>query len=148
LVNFDVLDRAIYRNKHGYEEGRNFYSQTATELTRQWREMTNTPLSAVSGDDNLAFATAFYSSDHPHYSRPFVYQYSWRIPRKPTLDHGWAALCFADRVDCLDWMKSTSARAENAIQRRFEVQASLLGFPGVSRAVVSLLVPPKVPQPY
>jgi Dolichyl-phosphate-mannose-protein mannosyltransferase len=138
---------AIYRNKHGYEEGRNFYSQTAIELTRQWREITNTPLGAVSGDDSLAFAAGFYSPDHPHYSRPFAYQYSWRIPRKPILDRGWAALCFADQVDCLDWMNSTSAKAKNAIQRRFEVQASLLGVPGVSRAVVSLLVPPNLPQP-
>lgn len=138
---------AMYRNKYGFEEGRNFYSQAAIDLTKQWHEMTNTPLSAVSGDDNLAFAAAFYSPDHPHYSRPFAYQYSWRIARKSTLDRGWAALCFADQIDCLDWMKSISSMAENAIQHRFEVQANLLGVPGVSRAVVSLLVPPNPVQP-
>ncbi|PNA07031.1 hypothetical protein C1X93_30565, partial [Pseudomonas sp. GW456-11-11-14-LB1] len=68
---------AVYRNINGYEEGRNLYQQAAGELTRQWRELTSEPLGAVSGDDSLAFATAFYSPDHPHYARPFEYQYDW-----------------------------------------------------------------------
>lgn len=64
---------AVYRNDHGYEEGRNLYAQAAGELTREWRELTGQPLSAVSGDDSLAFATAFYSSDHPQNVGPFEY---------------------------------------------------------------------------
>jgi 4-amino-4-deoxy-L-arabinose transferase-like glycosyltransferase len=133
---------AIYRNRHGYEEGRNFYHQAAHELTQQWRALVDAPLTAVSGDDALAFAVAFYSPDHPHYARPFAHQHTWRTPRKETLDRGWAALCFTDQAECLDWMKSTSAKASGPIQRTFELEASLLGVPGVKRGLVSLIVPP------
>lgn len=133
---------AVYRNLNGYEEGRNFYAQAATELTRQWRDLTGEPLAAVSGDDSLAFATAFYSSDHPHYARPFEFQYSWGLPRKTTLDRGWAALCFEGQDYCGRWLEFVSARAEHFIRREFTVQASLLGRPGVTRNVVVLMVPP------
>ena len=134
---------AIYRNNRGYEEGRNFYSQAARQLTDQWHEFAKAPLNAVSGDEALAFAVAFYSQDHPYYSRPFAYQYTWRLPRRTTLDHGWAALCFADQADCLDWMRAAAARAHRAIQREFEVQANLLGALGVRRRVILLAVPPR-----
>lgn len=134
---------ALYRNDHGYEEGRNFYAQAAGELTRQWHELTGEPLGAVSGDDSLAFATAFYSSDHPHYARPFQHQYHWGLPRKATLDRGWAALCFEGQDHCGRWMEWVSARAGRFVRREFTVRASLWGRPGVSRTVVVLMVPPQ-----
>ncbi|SFI35101.1 4-amino-4-deoxy-L-arabinose transferase [Bradyrhizobium sp. Gha] len=133
---------AVYRNIHGYEEGRNFYAQAASELTRQWHELTGEPLSAVSGDDSLAFATAFYSPDHPHYARPFAHQYDWGLPRKATLGRGWAALCFEGQDDCSRWMDSVSSRAGNSVRREFTVQASLWGRSGVKRNVIVLMVPP------
>ncbi|WP_245315653.1 glycosyltransferase family 39 protein [Bradyrhizobium neotropicale] len=134
---------AVYRNTHGYEEDRNLYAQAANELTRQWRELTGEPLSAVSGDDSLAFATAFYSPDHPYYARPFAYQYTWGLPHKTTLDRGWAALCFRDQANCGDWMDGVSARAGDFVRREFTVQATLWGKPGVRREVVVLMVPPR-----
>ncbi|MCP3388698.1 glycosyltransferase family 39 protein [Bradyrhizobium sp. CCGB12] len=134
---------AVYRNNHGYEEGRNFYAQAANELTREWRELTGEPLSAVSGDDALAFATAFYSPDHPNYARPFEYQYSWGLPRKATLDRGWAALCFRGQDYCGRWMEWVSSRAGHFVRREFTVQASLWGRPGLTREVVVLMVPPR-----
>ncbi|MGY8708105.1 glycosyltransferase family 39 protein [Bradyrhizobium sp. 18BD] len=134
---------AVYRNQHGYEEGRNFYVQAANELTREWRELTGEPLSAVSGDDSLAFATAFYSPDHPRYARPFAYQYDWGLPRKTTLDSGWAAVCFRGQEYCGRWMEGVSARAEHFVTREFTVQATLWGKPGLTREVVVLMVPPR-----
>ncbi|MDA9434909.1 glycosyltransferase family 39 protein [Bradyrhizobium sp. CCBAU 51627] len=134
---------AVYRNIHGYEEGRNFFAQAASELTRQWHELTGQPLGAVSGDDALAFATAFYSPDHPYYARPFEYQYKWGLPRKTTLDRGWAALCFEGQDHCRRWMEWVSARAGRFVRREFTVQASLWGRPGVRRNVVVLMVPPQ-----
>jgi len=134
---------AVYRNNHGYEEGRNLYAQAANELTREWRELTGQPLSAVSGDDALAFATAFYSPDHPHYARPFEYQYTWGLPRKATLDRGWAALCFRGQDHCIRWTESVSARAGHYVRREFTVQAKLWGRPGVARDVIVLMVPPR-----
>lgn len=133
---------AVYRNINGYEEGRNFYAQAAGELTRQWHELTGESLRAVSGDDSLAFATAFYSPDHPRYARPFQHQYVWKVPRKTTLDHGWAALCFKGQDDCGRWMEWVSSRAGTFVRREFTVQASLWGWPGLSRDVVVLMVPP------
>lgn len=135
---------AVYRNTHGYEEGRNFYAQAANELTREWRELTGEPLGAVSGDDSLAFATAFYSPDHPYYARPFAYhQYTWGLPRKTTLDRGWAALCFRGQDYCSRWMEWVSSRAEHFVKREFTVQATLWGKPGLTREVVVLMVPPR-----
>ena len=134
---------AIYRNINGYEEGRNFYAQAAGELTRQWHELTGEALRAVSGDDSLAFAVAFYSPDHPHYARPFEHQYVWGLPRKTTLDRGWAALCFKGQDDCGRWMDWVSLRAGTFVKREFTVQASLWGRPGLSRHVVVLMVPPR-----
>lgn len=134
---------AVYRNSHGYEEGRNLYAQAAGELTRQWRELTGEPLGAISGDDSLAFAAAFYSPDHPHYARPFEHQYDWRLPRKTKLDRGWAALCFRGQDSCGRWMESVSARAGSFVRREFTVQASLWGRPGLSRDVIVLMVPPR-----
>ncbi len=85
---------ALYRNARGYEEGRDFYHAVAAELTTRWHNAARTPLTAVSGDDALAFAAAFYSPDHPFYSRPFAYQYTGACRARPRSDRGWAALCF------------------------------------------------------
>ncbi len=132
---------AIYRNKYGYQEGRSFYRQAAVELTRQWHEVNDAPLSLVGGDDALAYAAAFYSPDHPYYAKPLFHQHAWPFPRKMMLEHGWAALCFVEQIECLDWMRATAARTPRAKQRQFDVQARLLGTPGIRRTVVSLIVP-------
>ena len=60
---------AFYRNAYGYGERRNSYRLAALELTRRWHQVSHSPLPAISGDDALAFATAFYSPDHPRYRR-------------------------------------------------------------------------------
>jgi hypothetical protein len=134
---------AIFRNSHPFEEGRNFYRAAALELTRRWHEESDGPLSAVSGDDALAFATAFYSEDHPVYARPFAYQHTWGSPRKTTLEKGWAALCFVEQSDCINWMGRNAIRAQRFIQSEFVVQSSLLGKLGAKRRVVALIVPPR-----
>ncbi|GIQ76008.1 glycosyltransferase family 39 protein [Bradyrhizobium sp. RD5-C2] len=138
---------ALYRSAYGYEEGRDFYHAAATELTARWRDAAGTPLAAVSGDDALAFAAAFYSPDHPRYARPFAYQYTWGLPRKTTLDRGWAALCFADQPDCLSWMGRTTLRATDVFRSEFDAQATLLGRPGRTRRVVMLIAPPSRETP-
>ena len=129
---------AAYRNNVGFEEGRNFYRQAAVELTRQWHQLADRPLPVVSGDEALALAVAFYSPDHPHYSSPFGSEAAWEGS-----DHGWAALCFAEQAECVDWMRKIKARGRRAVERSIEVQAILLGSPGVRRTVVLLIVLPK-----
>ncbi len=133
---------AVYRNRHGYEEGRNFYKQAASELTRQWRELTGEPLSHVSGDDALAFAVAFYSPDHPLYSGSFEYDDNGVRPGAVRLERGWAALCFRDQDHCNRWLRWVTAKAGHVVRRKATLQATLRGAPGVSRDVVFLMVPP------
>ncbi|BBO07279.1 MULTISPECIES: glycosyltransferase family 39 protein [Bradyrhizobium] len=134
---------AVYRNDHGYEEGRNLYAQAASELTREWREQTGVPLSAVSGDGSLAFASAFYSPDHPRHAAPFEYEQTLGLPRKTSLDRGWAALCFRDQESCTRWMAWASSQTGHFVRREFTVRATLWGRPGLSREVVALIVRPR-----
>jgi dolichyl-phosphate-mannose-protein mannosyltransferase len=133
---------AIYRNTHGFHEGRNFLRPASDELTRRWHEVSDIPLPAVSGEDSLAFAAAFYSPDHPVYGRPFRYQYHWGLPRQHTLDKGWAAICFADEPDCKDWMQRLEGRQTKFVRSEFVVTSNLWGQPGVSAKIVIMIAPP------
>ncbi|MCC8961563.1 glycosyltransferase family 39 protein [Bradyrhizobium sp. Pear76] len=133
---------ALYRNSHGYEEGRSFYHQAADELTRLWHEQIGIPLSIVGGNDSLGLAVAFYSSDHPHYGDPFAYQYSLALPHEVTPERGWAALCFDDQYDCIEWTERMAVQAGSYVRREFSVQSSLFGIPGVKRNLVAFLVAP------
>jgi 4-amino-4-deoxy-L-arabinose transferase-like glycosyltransferase len=131
---------AVYRNIYSYEEVRNLYRPLALELTRQWHEQSDTPMPAVSGDDALAFATAFYSPDHPVYARPFVHQYTWPLPRETTLERGWVGLCSQGQGVCLDWMEKTAARALRVVHSEIVVQSSLLGWPGIKKRFHALII--------
>lgn len=133
---------ALERNAHRSND-RAFYRLAALELTKRWHEASNQPLSSVSGDDALAFATAFYSPDHPLYRRPFQYQYTWGMPRVTTLEKGWAAMCFAEDAACLDWMGKVTSRAPRFIRSEFVLKPALWGHPGASARIVALVVPPR-----
>lgn len=133
---------AFYRNTNGFDWNRNFLSAAAKEMTIRWRQHSDRPFEAVSGDDALAFATAFYSPDHPYYKRPFQFQYTWGLPRRTTLDKGWAAMCFADDPPCLTWMDQVAKLSSAVIRSEFTLQASLWGRPGVSAKVSALIAPP------
>lgn len=135
---------AAYRNTHGFHEKRNFLRLAAQELTRRWHEISEMPLPAVSGEDSLAFAAAFYSPDHPVYSRPFLFQYVWGLPRQITLDKGWAAMCFADDPACEDWMQRLKkTRRTKLVQSEFMLTSNLWGKAGVSTKIVAVIAPPR-----
>jgi len=133
---------ALERHAHRSND-RAFLRPAALELTRLWHEASDQPLSAVSGDDALAFATAFYSPDHPRYRRPFQYQYTWGMPRATTLGKGWAAMCFAEDAACLDWMGKVTGRAPYFIRSEFTLKPVLWGREGASARIVALVVPPQ-----
>ena len=134
---------AIYRNNYPFEEGRNFYRSAALELTRQWHELSDEPLSAVGGDHALAFATAFYSTDRPIYARAFADGYPGALSRE-TLEAGWAAMCFAEQLNCIEWMVKNAPPALRNVRSDFVVRSSLLGKPGATRGVTALIVPPQI----
>ena len=133
---------AFYRNGHPLHEGRNFFSQAATELTRRWHEQSDAALAAVGGDDGLALATAFYSPDHPVYQSPLVYPHTETSPREASFSRGWAALCYDGDTNCIDSMERTAARAGRFVRTQFVVQSTVFGQPGASQGFAALIVPP------
>jgi 4-amino-4-deoxy-L-arabinose transferase-like glycosyltransferase len=126
---------AIYRNTNAFNMNRNFLSGAAQEITRQWREATDAPFTTITGDDNLAFATAFYSSDHRQY-RP-----SFREP-KLTSKGGWAAMCFVEDAQCTGWMDGFATLPASFIRSEFTLQTSLWGQQGLTAKIATLIVPP------
>lgn len=138
---------ALYRNTHAFDLNRNFLSAAAHEMTRRWHQETGEPFTAISGDDSLAFATAFYSPDHPYYKRPFQFQYTWGLPRPTTLEKGWAAMCIADDVICNGWMDRVAKIPATVIRSEFTLQASLWGRPGVTTKISAMIVPPVTTPP-
>jgi hypothetical protein len=133
---------AFYRNDHPLHEGRNFYQKAVEEMTRQWHAQSDTLLPAVGGDDDLAFALAFYSPDHPVYERPLVNRSAKRLPDPAFLERGWAALCFGEDDACAQAMERTAAQAPRFVRSEFAVHSTLLGQPGASQSFTAIIVPP------
>jgi 4-amino-4-deoxy-L-arabinose transferase-like glycosyltransferase len=133
---------ALYRNTHPLNEGRNFYRLSAMELTRQWRQQSDVALPLVGGDDDLTFAMAFYSPDHPVYEWRLVHPHSEKLPLQTTFKQGWAALCYAEDWRCIASMEGAAARTARYVKSEFVVQSALLGIPGATRRFTALIVPP------
>ena len=134
---------AFYRNIHPLNEGRNFYRQSAEELTRQWRHQSDIALPAVGGDEGLAFATAFYSPDHPSYEARLVCPGREPLPQA-NFNRGWAALCFDGDKDCIATIERIAAPAPRIVRSEFVVQSTLLGRPGATQRLKAFMVPPSV----
>lgn len=136
---------AVYRNIYAFEEGRNFYRMASLELTGLWHERFSEALSAVGGDENLAFAAAFYSPDHPVAVNP-SFQEHLEMARQPA-SRGWAAMCFHGDAVCLDGMGRIASNTTGAIQKEFVIQSMLFGWPGATRNITAFIVPPSRPKP-
>jgi len=137
---------AVYRNDHPLHEGRNFYRQAAEQLTELWHAQSDTPLSAVGGDDGLAFAMAFYSADHPVYLESIVHPRNEHLPSETTFEGGWAALCYGDDMYCVSSMERTAARSPRFVRSDFVLQSTLLGQPGAIQRFTAFVVPPPYPD--
>jgi hypothetical protein len=133
---------ALYRNIYPLHEGRNFYQLSAEELTRQWRAHSDAILPAVGGDDDLAFALAFYSPDHPLYEERLVVSKTEPSPDPITFERGWVALCFGGDAACIAVMARTAARAPRFVKSEFVVESTLLGQSGASERFTAIVVPP------
>jgi 4-amino-4-deoxy-L-arabinose transferase-like glycosyltransferase len=133
---------AVYRNDHPLGEGRNFYRQAADEVTRLWHAQSDTPLVAVGGDDGLAFALAFYSPDHPVYDELIVHPRNEYLPDDVTFESGWAALCYAEAIYCIQSMERTAARSPHFVRTDFVLQSMLFGDPGAIQRFTAFIVPP------
>jgi len=134
---------AYYRNFYPLHEGRNFYQTSADELTRRWHAITDLPLPSIGGDEDLAFSTAFYSSDHPLYDERLLVGNSWRFDEANHQEGGWAGLCFGGDANCIASMENIAGRAHRVIRSDFELQSTLLGQPGATERFAAFIVPPQ-----
>ena len=133
---------ALYRNMKPTPSGREFYRTAAETLTKAWHDAYGTPLKRVSGDDGLAFAATFYSSDHPLYSQLYVNQDVWQMPVDNAFADGWSALCFAGEPQCDGWMARIAQKIPSARRWTFQAQLSLWGFRGATRDVTAIMIAP------
>jgi hypothetical protein len=133
---------ALYRNFYPLGEGRNFYQAAADQLTRRWHAVTDLPLPAIGGDEDLAFATAFYSPDHPLYEEELLAGNSWRLREVIGYESGWAGLCFGADANCVAAMETIAARAPRVIRYEFELQSTLMGQPGATERFTAVIVAP------
>ncbi len=133
---------AVYRNSHPLHEGRNFYQLAAQELTAQWHAQSDAALTAVGGDDGLAFALAFYSPDHPLYEQRLVVPYTDALPGQTAFEQGWAALCYGEDAGCIAAIERVAVRAPRLVKSEFVLQSTLLGQPGATQRFAAFLVPP------
>src|SRR5262249_42286810 len=99
----------------------------------------------VGGDDDLAFALAFYSPDHPFYEGRLVNPRMKRSPNSAVLERGWAALCFGGDTACIAAIEEVAARARRFLRSEFVVHAALLDQPGASQRFTAIIVPPSNP---
>jgi hypothetical protein len=136
-----------YERHINRENDRAYYKIAADEMTKRWRALVGTPMPSISGSDDLAFATAFYSPDHPFYSRPFHLQYTWSVPPDTVLQRGWAAMCFEADRECIVWMDDVQTRAKNVARSEFAAQRTLWGRPGPVAKIQMMIVPPQASQP-
>jgi hypothetical protein len=133
---------AVYRNAYCPNE-RTYYSLAAAELTREWHQYTGAALTDVSGDDGLAFATAFYTADHPVYLPTVHLPPAAALPDEAAVDKGWAAVCFASDRACVSWMERIAATVPHVVRTRFEVTPQLWGQPGVSTGIAAIMALPR-----
>jgi hypothetical protein len=114
------------------------------EITRQWHKQSDAVLPAISGDEGLAFATAFYSPDHPVLDEQLVHPKNLRLPPEATFDGGWAALCYDGDASCIALMGKVAARASRYVRSKFALESTLLGQSGATQGFVALIVPPSI----
>jgi 4-amino-4-deoxy-L-arabinose transferase-like glycosyltransferase len=137
---------ALYRNFHPLHEGRNFYQLAAMEVTREWHRQSDAVLPAISGDEGLAFATAFYSPDHPVLDEQLVHPKNLRLPPEATFDRGWAALCYDGDASCIALMGKVAARASRYVGSKFVLESTLLGQSGATQGFTALIVSPSIEE--
>ncbi len=138
---------ALYRNYVPLSEGRNFYEPAVAELTRLWHAASDSELTAVGGDDGLAFAAAFYSPDHPRYEISLVHPHELQLASGAPFAEGWAALCYDTDVSCIAGVQTAAAKAQHSVRARFTLRTNLFGWQGASQGFVALIVPPQADRP-
>ena len=132
---------ALYRNFNPLPEGRNYYQLAAAELTRQWHAQSDAPLPAVGGDQGLALAAAFYSSDHPTFEAQLVRPEADRSLPEARFEQGWASLCFDGDGLCAASMEKLAARTSRFVRSEFVIESNLFGLAGDTQRFTAVLVP-------
>jgi 4-amino-4-deoxy-L-arabinose transferase-like glycosyltransferase len=137
---------ALYRNSHPLHEGRNFYRLAAEEVTQQWHALSAAPLETVGGDDDLAFAMAFYSPDHPAYDRRLVNPIAEELPRQVISEGGWVGFCFGGDENCEGGLQKFAALGGRVVKSELVFQSSLFGWAGATERFTAFMMLPASPQ--
>jgi hypothetical protein len=103
-------------------------------------------LPAAGGTDELAFALAFYSPDHPRYEQRLVAPGLAQAPAASDLAEGWAALCRGEDEACVAAIETVAARAPRAVESDFTFELSWFGWRGAKQRFVAIMVPPAAEQ--
>src|SRR5262249_25345699 len=105
-----------------------------------------TAMPTVGGYDDLAFALAFYSPDHPSYEARLVNPDLARPLDANDFVDGWAAMCFGEDKACVAEVEGAAARASRIIRSDFTFELSWFGMPGARQRFIAVMVPPAGPQ--
>lgn len=128
---------------HGVGQDREYSHLLATEVTRAWRERFGTRFSIVTGDQNLAGAASFYSSDHPDFV--FVvglWTAPWITPERVARE-GAAILCRADNPSlCQQGAQTLGATDPMLHKSEITLASHFLGSTTRPEKFLMWLVPP------
>jgi 4-amino-4-deoxy-L-arabinose transferase-like glycosyltransferase len=134
---------ALVINRSGSAGPASYYKPLAKVVERAWRSTTDRPMGYVGGEVDYAYGVAFYlpwpATAFPDFNRALA---PW-VDNAAMVRGGAALVCPADNEGCV-----TRIRAYAANAARFQIDEQILatrflGFEGVPRRFVIVVVPPQ-----
>ena len=95
----------------------------------------------MSGDDYLAIAVTFYSPDHPDSAPLYRWSDSPWITAARRAREGWAAVCRADALSCIDAAVQAAPDKSRVMRATYTAVAPFLGVAGEPMTFVFVMVP-------
>jgi dolichyl-phosphate-mannose-protein mannosyltransferase len=126
------------RHVNGTKHGESLYRAISDEVTRQWHQHSDRPLTIVMGD--LSEAVTFYSPDHPDSIPGFELRaVPWVTPERLARE-GYVLLC--NQPACANEADRRAAAEPRAVRRELELSRRYLGRQGPSARFIVVLMPP------
>jgi hypothetical protein len=132
---------ASHYHKEGTAEGREFYRQVSSELTRTWHSSIGRLLRIVMGDPHLTAAISFYSPGRPDAVPDFDLKGLPFVSEERLEGDGWAAVCRAEDMACVEEARRRAAGKAGTQFINFQTRNLYQGTPGNPGRFFFLLVP-------
>lgn len=124
------------------EPGRAHHAAVGRALTQAWRDTMQRPLAIVAGEFGNAYATTFYSPDHPEtWYRQTLAATPW-VSSERVRREGWAALCPGIDPGCPSAAEHAAGTGARVVRVDYESVATFLGARGPPVKFVFVLVAP------